>query len=176
MPSMPGEAKRLSVFISYGRDDLDFADQLKAALSLHEYEIAIDRRGISGGEDWKDRLGGLIRDADTIMFLLSPSSARSEMCQWEVSESVRQSKRLIPVLCRALDGACAPTQLASRNYIFFYADLRTPGSGFGTGLARLVAALETDVDWMREHTRLAATFAPMNSVTVLLDAPRGAVG
>jgi hypothetical protein len=29
-----------------------------------------------------------------------------------------------------------------------------PGSGFGTGLARLVSALDTDLDWLREHTRL----------------------
>ena len=30
---------------------------------------------------------------------------------------------------------------------------RLPGSGFGTGLANLVAALNTDFDWLREHTR-----------------------
>jgi TPR repeat protein len=28
-----------------------------------------------------------------------------------------------------------------------------PGSGFGTGLASLIAALSTDFDWLREHTR-----------------------
>ena len=28
-----------------------------------------------------------------------------------------------------------------------------PGSGFGTGLANLVTALNTDFDWLREHTR-----------------------
>src|SRR5262249_50324135 len=28
-----------------------------------------------------------------------------------------------------------------------------PGAGFGTGLAKLIAALNTDFDWLREHTR-----------------------
>ena len=28
-----------------------------------------------------------------------------------------------------------------------------PDSGFGTGLANLVTALNTDFDWLREHTR-----------------------
>ena len=28
-----------------------------------------------------------------------------------------------------------------------------PGSGFGTGLAKLVTALNTDFDWLRQHTR-----------------------
>jgi hypothetical protein len=31
---------------------------------------------------------------------------------------------------------------------------KSPGSGFGTGLARLISALDTDLDWLREHTRL----------------------
>jgi hypothetical protein len=78
------EAGRLTVFLSYSRDDLDFADQLKAALQSHKYDIAIDRQGISGGEDWRARLGGLIRDADTVIFVMSPSSSGSELCKWEV--------------------------------------------------------------------------------------------
>ena len=78
---------RLNVFISYSRDDLDFADQLDASLQLGGFETTIDRRGISGGEDWKARLGALIRDADTVVFVLSPSSARSDICAWEVAEA-----------------------------------------------------------------------------------------
>src|SRR5262245_23774779 len=76
------ESNKLNVFISYSRDDLDFADQLDALLKLQGFATTIDRHGISGGEDWKQRLGGLIRDADTIVFALSPASARSEICAW----------------------------------------------------------------------------------------------
>jgi TPR repeat protein len=46
-----------------------------------------------------------------------------------------------------------PPRLRDLNYIFFHADPKAPGSGFGTGLASLVAALNTDFDWLREHTR-----------------------
>ena len=96
----------------------------------------------------------MIRDADTIVFVLSPASASSEVCNWEVSEAVRLGKRVIPVVCRPLHNASLPPQLAALNYIFFYAEPRSPGSGFGTGLARLVTALNTDLEWVREHTRL----------------------
>src|SRR5262249_45035692 len=48
---------KLRVFISYSRDDLDFADQLAAALDFSGFECFIDREGISGGEAWKRRLG-----------------------------------------------------------------------------------------------------------------------
>ena len=80
---------KLHVFISYSRDDLKFADQLDAALGAYGFECLIDRHGISGGEDWKRRLGNLISEADTVVFVLSPSSARSEICAWEVEEAAR---------------------------------------------------------------------------------------
>jgi hypothetical protein len=41
----------------------------------------------------------------------------------------------------------------STIYIYFYKEPKSPGSGFGTGLVGLVSALNTDLDWLREHTR-----------------------
>jgi hypothetical protein len=144
---------KLRVFISYSRDDLNFADQLDAALTLCGFECLIDRHGISGGEDWKRRLGNLISEADTVVFVLSPSSARSEICDWEVEEAARLNKRILPVKCRPLEDVSPPPRLQDLNYMFFYEEPKVLGSGFGTGLASLVAALNTDLDWLREHTR-----------------------
>src|SRR5262249_50021268 len=88
------------------------------------------------------------------VFVLSPTSANSDICRWEVNEAVRLGKRILPVLCRPLDGASPPPQLHNLNYIFFYEEPKSPGSGFGTGMVRLVEALNTDLDWLRGHTRL----------------------
>ena len=144
---------KLRVFISYSREDLNFADQLDAALSTYGFECLVDRHGISGGEDWKRRLGDLISEADTVVFVLSPSSAPSEICDWEVEEAARLNKRILPVNPRPLEGVSSPPRLRELNYIFFYEEPKLPGSGFGTGLASLIAALNTDFDWLREHTR-----------------------
>jgi hypothetical protein len=76
-PATSEDRGKLRVFISYSRDDLDFADELDAALNTYGFKCLIDRHDISGGEDWKRRLGNLIRQADTVVFVLSPSSARS---------------------------------------------------------------------------------------------------
>jgi TPR repeat protein len=160
----PGGAK-LRVFISYSRDDLKFADQLDAALNAYGFECIIDRHGISGGEEWKRRLGNMISEADTVVFVLSPSSARSEICAWEVEEAARLGKRILPVNCRPLEGASPPPRLRERNYIFFHADPKAaPDAGFGTGLASLVAALNTDLDWLREHTRYLQRATEWNAV------------
>ena len=146
--------EKLKVFVSYSRDDLEFADQLAAALEAFDFDLLIDREGISAGEDWQRRLGALIAEADTVVFLLSPSAAQSKMCAWEIAETDRLSKRLFPVVIKPLGATPVPERFQELNYIFFYPEPRVPGSGFGRGLTALVQALNTDLDWVREHTRL----------------------
>jgi hypothetical protein len=106
---------------AYSRADLDFADQIDATLRIDGFDTSIDRQAISGGEEWQRRLGNLIREADTVVFVLSPSSAGSDICAWEVEEAVRSGKRIIPAVPHPLDGASPPQHLRDLNYIFFYA-------------------------------------------------------
>jgi TPR repeat protein len=149
----PADRGKLRVFISYSRVESDFADQLQAALQTCGFECVIDREDISGGEDWKTRLSALIAESDTVVFVLSPSSARSEICGWEADQSAELGKRILPVVCRSLGDASLPARLRGLNYIFFYAEPAEPGSGFGHGLKSLSEALNTDFEWLREHTR-----------------------
>lgn len=111
----------------------------------------LDRHGIHAGEDWETQLGTLIRDADTVVFVLTNNSVQSPICAWEVEEARRLGKRILPVLPGALANAKAPAGLASLNYI-----RRAEEAGFriGAGLLELVEGLKTDLAWLREHTRL----------------------
>src|SRR5271168_5028501 len=102
---------KLKIFIAYSRDDFEFADQLDKSIRLSGFDTTTDRSSISGGEEWMARLGNLIRDADTIIFVLSPSSALSKTCAWEVAEAVKLGKRILPLVCRALGDAEPPQQL-----------------------------------------------------------------
>ena len=102
--ALPGASEKLKVFVSYSRADLGFADELAAGLEVMGFEPLIDRHSIREGEDWKKRLGGLIADAGTVVFVLSPDSAKSEMCDWEVEEAAKLSKRILPVMWRPLEG------------------------------------------------------------------------
>ena len=161
------QGDKLNVFISYSRDDLAFADQLDASLQLAGFETTIDRRGISGGEDWKTRLGALIRDADTVVFVLSPSSARSEICAWEVEEAVRLGKRIIPVLCRAARGREArhnssPTAIISTSTQSRNRRARDSGRGCcgsrrrSTPISTGCASTRGTCDWRKSGTRSAS--------------------
>src|SRR5262245_29786075 len=145
------KAARLNVFISYSRADLAFADELFAGLEVMGFDPRLDRHAIVEGEDWKKRLGGLIADADTVVFVISPDSARSDICQWEVDESMRLSKRILPVMWRPPGTISVPEKLAALNYVRF-----DEGRSFMAALKALTNALNTDLGWLREHTRLLA--------------------
>jgi hypothetical protein len=71
-------------FISYSRKDMAFADRLEAALKARGLKPLIDRSGISDLEDWRKRIGDLIAQADTVVFVLSPDAVMSRECKKEV--------------------------------------------------------------------------------------------
>lgn len=147
------DTQKLKVFISYSRDDLAFADQLFAGLEATGFAPTLDRVGISAAADWRETLRAMIVKCDTVVFVLSPSSARSPMCAEEVAIADSAAKRIIPVVALPLHEAPVPKRLQDLNYIFFYPEPKAPGSGVGDGLRKLKYALETNQDWMRDHTR-----------------------
>ncbi len=154
--------EKFKVFISYSRSDIAFADQLVEALNAYGFEPLIDRHDIAGGEEWKQRLHALILEADSVVFVLSPKAAASEICAFEVEIARKIAKRVIPIICAPLEGSEPPEHLKSLNYIYFYPEKAVSGSGFGSGLAQLTAALKTDIDWMREHTRIGGLASRWN--------------
>lgn len=142
---------KANVFVSYSRLDTEvFALELAAALeAFGGFAVSIDQHSIVEGEEWKRRLGALIAEADSMVFIISPGSVGSGICHWEVEEAVRQAKRILPVLWQPAGAQAVPEQLAAINYTRF-----DGGRSFVLGVKALIAALKTDLDWLREHTRL----------------------
>jgi hypothetical protein len=140
--------EKLKVFISYSRRDADFADELVAGLKLAGFAPFLDRHDIDPGEDWKSRLAGLIERADTVVFVISPEAVRSEHWRWELDRTVALSKRLFPVIFKAVPDIEIPEQLRRRQFVQFdTASKYRP-------LSELAEALGRDIEWIREHTRL----------------------
>jgi formylglycine-generating enzyme required for sulfatase activity len=144
-----GTGEKLKVFISYSRrDSTEFVDELVAGLEVAGFAPFIDRQDIAAGEKWEERLGGLIEQADTVVFVISPQSVKSERCAWEVERTLQQSKRLLPVVYKAVPEGDVPEQLGARQFVRF-----DGGAGFARPLGQLAEALRQDIDWIREHTR-----------------------
>ena len=137
------------VFLSYSRKDREFVGRLAEALESQQgIQVFQDTEDILPTEEWRQRLEGLIGEADTIVFCLSPDSAASDVCAWEVEVAERLNKRIAPIVIRDVDGQ-VPGGLSKLNYIFF-----TERDDFQKALSNLVTAVNTDINWIREHTRI----------------------
>jgi hypothetical protein len=142
--------EKLKVFISYSRRDAaDFPDELVAGLELAGFAPFIDRHDIKPGEPWENRLGGLIAQSDTVVFVITPEAVKSERCTWEVERTLELSKRLLPVVHKPVPENEIPEILRRLQFVRF-----DTGRPLTRSIAELAEALRVDLDWIREHTRL----------------------
>jgi len=154
------ENDRLKVFISYSRHDSRFAAELIAGLGYDGgFEVLIDRHSIHEGEEWRARLAALVVEADSVIVVLTPSWLRSKVCIWEIEEAWKHSKRIVPVQALPLDGEEVPARISAINYVRFDQEKDAPPRLFMDGMAALRRALNTDLGWVREHSRLFARAA-----------------
>jgi formylglycine-generating enzyme required for sulfatase activity len=145
-----GAGEKLKVFISYSRrDSAAFADELLAGLEVAGFAPFLDRHDIAPGEPWEARLGGLIEQSDTVVFVVSPEAIKSDRCVWEVDKTLALSKRLLPVIHISVPDNLIPEKLSRLQFVRFDA-----GRGVTRPLAELADALRQDLDWIRDHTRL----------------------
>src|SRR5262245_4034564 len=142
--------RKLRVFISYSRkDSAEFADELLAGLEVAGFAPFLDRHDIAPGEPWESRLGGLIEQSDTVVFVVSPEAVKSDRCVWEVGRAIDLSKRLVPVVFKTVPVHDIPEKLRRFQFVRF-----DSGSAFARPLSQLAEALGIDLDWIREHTQL----------------------
>jgi hypothetical protein len=160
------QSVKTSVFLSYSRKDGTFVGRLAEALASRGYAPDYDQSpfdpaniesGISAQDDWWQRLQQMLASADVIVFVVSPDSGASKVCDEEIAYARTLGKRIIPILRRPIDFATAPPRLAALNVKINFVD--DAEVAFATALQQLCAALDVDVDWYRESRRLTALAA-----------------
>ena len=150
MTAAVASAPHARAFISYARSDLAFADRLVEALNRRGVATSIDRRDLPLAEKWQNELLGLIQKSDAVVFLVSKASIGSKWCQWEIDRVAELKKRLAPVVLERVDMDKLPSRLSEINFQFF-----DDPDAFESQVNRLVAALDTDISWVKEHTRVS---------------------
>jgi hypothetical protein len=134
------------IFISYSRKDRDFVETLQARLREIGREAWVDVEGVPPTAKWRAEILSSIEQANAFVFVLSPDSISSLECVREVAHAVKRNKRIIPIIYREVDPKSVPPDLAELNWI----SVRPLDAGFDT----LLKAIDTDLDWVRGHTRL----------------------
>lgn len=136
------------VFISYARKDSGFVLDLTLVLQKSQRDAWIDWRSIPASAYWRAEIFAAIEEADNFLFIISPESLRSWMCGQEIGVAVANKKRIVTILYQAVDHKDLPPALAEIQWIGY------PELGFEATFQKLVAAIDTDLRWVRQHTRL----------------------
>lgn len=137
------------VFLSYAREDSPFVKRLQQALSDQGRDVWVDWEDIPPSAEWLAEIAAAVEAADTFVFVLTPASLGSETCLYELKHAHENNKRIVPVVSRDVEAPHVPESLARLNWLFF-----REKDDFDTAFRTLIATIETDLGWVRAHTRL----------------------
>src|SRR5215213_1758701 len=140
---------RATVFISYAREDKDFALTLVKILEGRGIEAKGDWL-LTPGEDYEKRLREFNLGTHAFVFIISPNSIKSEPCLNELALAVTHKKQILPVSRRDHhDDTLLDSALRVPQWIFL-----REGDDAEHGMAELVKAINTDFALMDMHGRL----------------------
>ncbi len=141
------------LMISYSRRDKAFVTELHKGLAEAGYDVWIDWEDIPKSADWWNEIKRGIEQANAFVFVISPDSINSEVCGWEIDHAIGLKKRFVPILYREVTdpetAAKINPAVSSHNWIF-----AREGDDLAAAQEELRKALETDLDYVRTHTRL----------------------
>jgi len=139
----------LDVFVSYSRADSDFARRLNEALQTQGKTTWFDQESIATGTDFQAEIYRGIEHSDNFLFVISPDSVNSPYCADEVEYARKLNKRFVTVLHRKVNSENLHPELAKVQWL----DFHKHGGDFYANFGELVRALDTDREYVREHTK-----------------------
>lgn len=139
----------VDVFISYSRKDKEFVRRLSDALIANERKLWVDWEDIPLSADWWAEIQTGIEAADNCIFILTPDYVSSDVCGQELAHAQQHNKRLVPILYREVSPKDVPPALSQLNWIYM-----RPPDDFEGATKALLQTLDTDLDWVKMHTRL----------------------
>lgn len=126
------------IFISYSRRELGFVDDLVNKLE-DKYQVWLDYRALIPGVPWAEQIDKGLREADTVLLIVSKAALGSEFVALEWRHFLETSKRVILVIFEAVD---LPTELEKYEWVDFR-------GSYKAGLEELFSQLETPIE--EEH-------------------------
>lgn len=150
------------IFISYSRKDINFAQKIVDALAANNLDTWIDWKSIPKGEDWEQEIYRGIEEADVFLFLISPDSVTSQMCNKEIACAVKNGKRILPIFISNVENKEvygvtekfltmeSKEEINRRNFIF----CREKKDDFNKTIEEIRTTIHTDYEWLKYHTKL----------------------
>lgn len=138
------------LFVSYSRKDSAAARKLIEAFKTQiGHEVWVDWESIPPAVDWLEQIFRGIETSDAFIFMISPDSIVSEVCNVELGRAALNNKRIIPIVLRDVSSKDAHEIIRKLNWTFV-----RETDDFEEGLAKIKTAIDLDIDWLQEHARL----------------------
>src|SRR5687767_5257862 len=137
------------VFVSYSRKDSVAARKLIEAFKSIQQEVWVDWESIPPAVDWLEQIFRGIEESDAFIFLVSPDSVASEVCNVEIGRAAQNNKRIIPIVLRDVDPRITHENNRKLNWTY-----SRENDNIDEGLQKVKTAIELDLDWLEEHRRL----------------------
>jgi WD40 repeat protein len=138
------------VFISYSRKDKVFVKKLNKHLDDAGVGAWVDWEGIPLTADWMAEISRAIEGSDAFLFVISPNSLASKICNDELELALQYNKKLVPIMYKEPPkGTGVHARVGATNWIYLRKE-----DDFKATLPRLVDAIHTDLEWVQQHTRL----------------------
>jgi hypothetical protein len=135
-PPVHGSAMNAApyVFISYARQDLEFATRLADDLRRRGIETWRDLEQIMPGEDWQEAIGRGLIGAAAALYIASANSGSSQWMEMELNAVINRGNIVIPLVIDDAGVASMPVPLQRLQWVDFRA-------GYDAALERLLTAI-----------------------------------
>lgn len=118
MENQPYSAKH-KIFAAYARNDFARVQAIIKRLERSGIAVTYDLASLEPGDLFADKLEDLIRNSDTVLFILSPASMRSQWCKAEARFAAQLNKRILPVKVVDVSDAEIPLEISRYQWIDF---------------------------------------------------------
>ena len=145
-------SKMTQVFLAYAQADAEVMVHIRRSLRRQGITVWSNQTDIPTGEAFKRVVNRGIEEADTMVYLLSPNSLRSQYCQYELRYAVALKKRVVPILVRPLTPEDNDTELKSLQYIDLTDNVRA--DDYLLDENQLIKTLNHDAAYYAQHKDL----------------------
>ncbi len=108
-----------TAFVSYSHDESEFVLRLAGDLRRAGARVWLDELDIAPGAPWDNSIEQALREASTVLLVLSPASVKSENVRNEISFALQEKKTIIPIHHR---DCAVPLQLHRLQRVDFRSD------------------------------------------------------
>src|SRR5215213_364068 len=106
----------MTTFISYSRNNSDFALRLARDLRAAGFDIWLDQLDIRAGARWDDEVEKALEKSTTFLIVLTPESIQSQNVKDEIGYAIDAGKHILPIILKSSN---IPFRLRRFQYVDF---------------------------------------------------------